>query len=79
MLVPDDFLLHPSVGYRVAIRAAGVPGLFAYERLVAEVRTLNGWKVGAAPFAALTPPFGGGAGGGASGHEVAGHALHGVG
>ena len=79
VLVPHHFLLHPRVGDAVAVGAAGVISLLAYKRLVAEVRPLNGWKVGAAPFAALTPPFGGGAGGGASGHEVAGHALHGVG
>ena len=49
VLVPHHFLLHPRVGDAVAVGAAGVISLLAYERLVAEVRPLKGWKVGAAP------------------------------
>ena len=84
MFAPDDFLLHPGVGYRVAIRTASIVGLIADERLVTEMGIYDVGKVFSASttiaaFAApLSPPFGGGVGGGASCHQVAGDALHAV-
>ena len=84
MFAPDDFLLHPGVGYGVAIRTASIVGLITDERLVTEMGIYDVGKVFSASttiaaFAApLSPPFGGGVGGGASCHQVAGDALHGV-
>ena len=86
MLVPDDFLLYPRVGYRVAVRTASVVGLITDERLVAEMSIYDGRKVFSTTTALLTgllaaplsPPFGGGVGGGTSRHQVGGDALDAV-
>ena len=91
MLAPDDFFLYPGVGYRVAVRAAGVVGLIADERLVTEMGIYDVGKVFSATTALLigllaaliSLPLregrGGSVGGEASScHQVAGDTLHGV-